>query len=1052
MPANNLSDINKKDLATLYFRNRYLLILTIIIILIGGLSSILNLPRLEDPRITTRNAIVLTFFPGASAKLVEALINEKIEDTLEEIDEIKKIESRAKAGISSIAIELVDNTTDDTNEEIFSKIRSRLQNIQNELPINASIPFLDDNRGVTAYTLIFGVSWDGEGEPPLNMLNRIALDLKDRMLNIGNTELVRIFGGVDEEIVVTPDKAELASLNISAENLSQIIAKADSRRVAGEIRSKNNDLQIEVSGALSSVQRVSSIPVVSYSNGTVLRVGDIANVKRHYKTPVEQMGLKNGKRLIYVAVRADENIRVDQWTQKALNAYENFKSEHSNQVSMPIIFEQNQYSSERLSDLVTNLILGAVVVVFIVLLIMGWKAALVVGSVLPLAAAGAIFFFNFFGQNIHQMSIFGMIVAIGLLIDSAIVMTDEVRKSIQNKSMTPIEAMRRSVHHLFVPLLASTFTTILGFMPIFLLPGNAGDFVGPIAVSVVLALIFSFFLAMTVIPALAANTTSTKSENVKSTWWREGLRKPKVFEDFKHFTVHATERPKRYLLLTILPCVIGFLLMGTMKVEFFPAADRDMFEVQMFLPSGSSIDYTKRQVNLADQVMKQEEGISDVHWLIGASTPPVYYNQIPLQDNNSAFAQAVVTATDNKTADKLVSILQQKLNKALPDTKPVVKKFSQGPPADAPIGFRILGPDIHKLRELGEEVRLLMHENSSIVHTRASIEGGQSKLWFEANQEEADLAGIDLVDIAQQFQGSLEGYTGGRVLEDIEDLPVRVRLNDEERTDIVSAGNIQLVIPGGERWIPAEALGEMDLRPEVAEITRYNGQRVNNILAYITPEAKSVSVSTEVLEKIQNQITLPVGYSISVAGESEQQADAVAGLAIYAPVLFTLMAAAIILTFRSLALSLIVFTVAFLSVGLGMLSLKISGYPLGFNPLIGTIGLAGVIINDTIVILVAIRGNKAARRGDAYAIIEETYGCGRHVLSTTFTTIGGFIPLLLFSGGTFWPPLTVVIAGGIGFGLMLAMFFTPLAYKVYADIHYGKGRKDLVVTEQRLAA
>ena len=1038
--SNNPKDDDKLNrLITLYYKNRHLLVLTILVLLIGGFAAVSNLPRLEDPRITTRGATILTFLPGASASLVEALISEKIEDTLEEIDEIKTIESTSRAGISSIGVELQDSVTRDTNEDVFSKIRSRLQNVQDELPDQSSVPFLDDNRGVTAYTLIVGVSWKGEGAPPLNLLNRIALKLQNRMLNVGNTELVRLFGDIREEITVIPDMGELAALNMSAADLASVIAQADSKIAAGQLRAKDNDIQIEVDGALNGAQRVADIPILSSDLGSVLKLGDIAEVKRSYQKPVEQVGFKDGSRMIYVGVRADDNVRADLWTQNAMKTLKAFRAEHSDQIGLEIVFEQNQYTSARLSDLVMNLVLGALVVVCIVLLTMGWKSALIVGSVLPLAACGAIFSFNFFGQSIHQMSIFGMIIAIGLLIDSAIVMTDEVRKSIHVKGMSRIAALNHSIRHLFAPLLASTFTTILGFMPIFLLPGNAGDFVSPIAVSVVLALVFSFFLAMTVNPALSASaTTEKKQDDSKISWWRVGLHKPAIFVDFKHFTIHAIERPKRFLLLAAFPCFAGFLLMSTMKVEFFPTADRDMFEVQMFMPRDSSIDYTKRQVEKADQAIKSQDGVSDVHWLMGASTPTVYYNQIPQQDRNSAFAHAVVTVDDAKTADRLIPLMQAALNESFPNAKPVVKKFAQGPPAEAPVAFRIIGPDINALRELGEQVRLLMHQHPDVVHTRASIEGGQAKLWFVVDEAEADLAGLDLVNIAEQFQSNLEGFTGGSVLEDVEELPVRVRLGDSERNDIASVGNIQLTTPTSATWVPAEAIGNLELRPETNEITRYNGQRSNVVLAYVASSAKPVSVSSDVLEKIGTSIQIPAGYSIDVAGESEQQSDAVAGLATFAPVLFTLMAATIILAFRSVAIAGIVFTVAVLSIGLGLLSLKIAGYPLGFNPLIGSIGLAGVVINDTIVILAAIRGNEKAKRGDGRAIVEETYGCGRHVLSTTLTTIGGFVPLLLFSGGTFWPPLTVVIAGGIGFGLMLAMFYTPLAYKTYANIRYGR--------------
>lgn len=715
-----------------------------------------------------------------------------------------------------------------------------------------------------------------------------------------------------------------------------------------------------------------------------------------------------------------------------MTTYDELRSDYSDHFKFDVIFDQNHYTQARLRDLTSNLVLGALVVVGIVLLTMGWRAALVVGSVLPLACAGTLFTFSFLGQSIHQMSIFGMIIAIGLMIDSAIVMTDEIRKSIHDKGMQPIAAMQHSVHHLFTPLMASTFTTILGFMPIFLLPGSAGDFVGPIAISVVMALIFSFFLAITVIPALAAITNKPLKPS-QSNWFTQGLSKPKVADDFKQLTVKALRTPKRYIILTILPCLIGFWSMSTMKVEFFPAADRDMFEVQIYLPSNSAIDYTKRQVMVADDILNNIDGIVETHWTMGSSTPSVYYNQIPLQDNNSAFAQAVVTTINSETADTLLSVVQARLNEALPEARAIVKKFSQGPPADAPVAFRLLGPEVSKLREIGEQIRAIMHQHTDIIHSRASIEGGQAKLWVEPNEISAELAGLDLVSVANQLQGNLEGFIGGSVLEGVQLLPIRVRLDDAERENIAYAGNIPLSSPTDDRIIPIEAIGKITLNPQVTQITRYNGERVNTNLAYLKGDAKPVSVTNDLLETINNSIKLPAGYSIEIAGESEQQADAVSGLAIYAPVLVTMMIATIILAFRSVAMAAIVFSVALLAVGLGMLSLKISGYPLGFNPLIGLIGLLGIVINDTIVILAAIRGNEKARQGDSFEIVRETYGCGRHVLSTTFTTIGGFVPLLLFSGGSFWPPLTVVIAGGIGFSLILAMFFTPLAYQIYAN-------------------
>lgn len=1029
----------ERGVSTLFFFNKHLLVLTILVLAVGGLSSLANLPRLEDPRITTRNATILTFLQGASASRIEALINKKIEDSLQEIDAIKLIESTARPSLSTVKIELKDSVTNDTNEEIFAKIRSRLQTVKAELPAGATAPVLDSNRGVTAYSLILGVKWTGSAEPPLNLMNRIALSLKDHMQQVGNTELVRVFGGVEEEITVIPDKAEIAALNISTVQLLNAIAQADSKISAGQLRGDKNTLLVEVDDALNSASRIARVPVITNKSGSVVRVGDFASVNRGYTDPPTQLGLKDGQRIIYVGVRADENIRIDRWTANALAVFDTFKAEYSDQIQLEVIFEQNVYTQVRLSDLASNLILGCIVVFAVVLLTMGWKSALVVSSILPLAAAGTLFAFSIVGQSIHQISIFGLIVAIGLLIDSAIVMTDEIRKS-ASLGFSKSQAVRKSVRHLLIPLFASTVTTILGFMPIVLLPGSAGDFVSPIAISLILALCFSFFLAITVIPALAAAAID-KSESIPEsgrTWLANGLQSPRLFDDFRRFTIHAMQQPVRYLALAAAPCVIGFALVSTMKSEFFPPADRDMFEIKMYLPPNSSIQHTQQQVLIADEYIKAVDGVTGVHWLLGASTPMVFYNSVPTEDQNSSFAHAIVQALDQVAAERALLKVQASLTKNLPEAVAIVKRFSQGSPVEAPVEFLVTGAKLDTLRELGEKIRAIMHENPDIVQTRASISGGQPKIWFQPDEMEANLAGLSLANIAEQFASSLEGNIGGSVLEGLEELPVRVRFSDADRSNLQELAALPLASSEFSRWVPAAALGEFEIRPEVAEITRYDGQRVNTLSAYIQPNAKAVSVSQAVAKRIAESIEIPAGCSIVVAGDSEQQNNAVGGLAVYAPVLIILMVATIILAFRSVVLATIIFSVALLAVGLGMLSLKISGYPFGFLPIIGSIGLAGIVINDSIVILAAILGNERARLGDSVAIVDETYGCGRHVLSTTFTTIGGFLPLMIFSGGSLWPPLTSVIAGGIGFGLMLAMFFTPLAYKLYANIAYGK--------------
>jgi multidrug efflux pump subunit AcrB len=332
------------------------------------------------------------------------------------------------------------------------------------------------------------------------------------------------------------------------------------------------------------------------------------------------------------------------------------------------------------------------------------------------------------------------------------------------------------------------------------------------------------------------------------------------------------------------------------------------------------------------------------------------------------------------------------------------------------------------LRVLGERVRLALEDHPGVTHAFASIEGGKPKFWLEAGEDKARLAGLTLNDIALQFQTQLEGITGGTVLEDLEEIPVRVRNHNETRSDLARIASLEINSPVLEDWIPASALGEIVLKPEITSITRRNGERVNNIEAFLHPYIAPIDVTGAILKDLEDSgFVFPAGYRLEIAGDADAQAEAIGQLLTYAPVLLVVMVSTLILAFRSLALAGIIGGVAALSAGLGFLSLGISGFPIGFNPLIGTAGLVGVAINGSIVVLAAIRADRKASSGDVDAIIRETMGSARHILSTAFTTVAGFMPLLL-SGGTFWPPLAVVIAGGVGFSVILSLYFTPAIY------------------------
>ncbi|MEM7611451.1 MAG: efflux RND transporter permease subunit, partial [Pseudomonadota bacterium] len=502
--------------------NRYLLWLSIIIVLMAGYSSLVNLPRIEDPRITNRYPNVITVLPGASAERVEALVTEKLEESLEELSEIKNIESSSRNGISVLSIELVDSVGPNDNEQVFSKIRDRIDDAIPLLPEGTLEPVFDDKIEAVAFSVLVAMRWNQPGEPPMGLMYRLSEELADQLRAIPGTDIVRFYGAPEEEISVEIEPDVLAQMGLTATDVARLIQGGDPKLPAGALRNDSRNLFLEVGGELDSVAAVAQTPLVENAAGGAIRLGDVATVTRGWQDPPAQIAYADGVRSILLGVRTEADIRLDRWAVVARERIAAYDAELGSGVEAKILFDQSEYTEQRLASLGGNLFAGALVVMAVVFIGMGWQAALIVGAALPLSASIAVFGLGPAGQQIHQMSIFGMIVAIGLLIDAAIVMTDEVKKHLDAGSER-VAALRHAIAHLFVPLLASTLTTILGFMPVFLLPGAIGDFVGPIAISVVMALAASFFMAMTIIPALAALFIRRCEPGQQRHWWSDGV-------------------------------------------------------------------------------------------------------------------------------------------------------------------------------------------------------------------------------------------------------------------------------------------------------------------------------------------------------------------------------------------------------------------------------------------------------------------------------------------------------------------------------------------------
>jgi multidrug efflux pump subunit AcrB len=670
---------------------------------------------------------------------------------------------------------------------------------------------------------------------------------------------------------------------------------------------------------------------------------------------------------------------------------------------------------------------------------MGWRSAVIVGTALPLTALMVLSGMWVIGLSINQFSVAGLIIALGLLIDNAIVFVDEMRQRLREASSAS-EAIRQSVRHLAMPLIGSTLTTILAFLPIALMPGNRGEFAGGLAYGVTLALVSSLLLSMTVIPAFAAMLSNpsvdgqSASRSRPRVWWQDGLAIPAVTQKYRGLLGVFFRRPLLGMAVASVLPIAGFLSATQLTEQFFPPSGRDMFHIEVQLPKHASAAQTRAMTERISEQLLKRERVENVHWFHGENAPSFYYNLIRNQDEATYYAQAIVQLDSADGVFELINSVQGELDEAFPEARILARQLEQGPPFAAPIEMRIFGPDLDRLEELGDDVRRILSDTPDVVHSDSQLGEGVPKLVFQLDEEKSRLAGFDKSYLADQINQTLEGSVGGSLVEESEELPVRVRVAGDHRSDLATIAGMELIphTQGQFEHTPLSALGQVTLAADRSAITRYNGRRVNTVQAFITAGELPGKVLADFRRRLDKEgFVLPDGYSLEYGGETEERAKMMGMMLAPVPLLAMLMLASLVLSFRSFQMAAIIGSVALLSLGLGFGSLWLFGFPFGFMAIMGATGLIGVAINDTIVVLAAIREDPSARRGEAEAVSDVVVRSSRHVLSTTVTSIAGFLPLIL-SGGGFWPPLAIVIAGGVAGGTILAFVFAPSCYVLLA--------------------
>ncbi|OED84577.1 efflux RND transporter permease subunit [Vibrio crassostreae] len=1008
--------------------NTRLLILMTALLMVSGISAFMTLPRAEDPVIINRYANITTSFPGASAERVETLVTEVIENKLRELSEVKLVSSTSRPGVSIVTLELNDTITEP--EPVWSQARDKLSDIESILPAGSHSPDLDSDH-TYAFTTIASLTWSGAGEPDRLTLGRYAKELAKRLRTLSGTEFVDEYGMPQEEIQISLRTADAAALGRSSANIAESLEGADAKNSAGELVSAYSRFGLEIKSELDSIERIKQVPIATDSKGHIIRMEDIASVKRGEKTPQDQIAIIDGEPGVIVAARMHPDLRVDNWTSRANALIGKFEQELPSNVKVTVLFNQQGYTETRLDDLGKSLMIGFGLILIVLFVTLGVRAAILVAISLPLTSLLTLSIMKMTGVPINQMSVTGLIVALGIMVDNAVVMVDTIQ-AYRLKGQQRAEATMNALKHLWVPLLGSTLTTVLAFAPIILMPGASGEFVGGIAITVSFSLIGSYIISHTLIAGLATKLMPKQLSDVDKKgqrhWYMTGLRIPALTRWFSSSVRFGVTHPIITIALVLLVPFTGYWSMSQLTEQFFPPSDRDMFEIQVYMPPQASIYATKNTSEKIDDIIHRYPEVERIDWLVGANFPSFYYNLQARQNNAPYFSQAMVKTENFDQANALIPQLQKVLDEEVPEAQILVRKLNQGPPFTAPVELRVYGENLDTLKAIGEDVRLILAGVPHVTHTRETLQPGTPKVWLMVDEDTAKLNGISLNQFAGMLQTTLTGRESGSVIEGSESVPIRVRVADEARENLAHLSNIRLPISSDvySTGINVSTLAELELTTSRGAITRRNGQRVNTIEGYIEAGVLPQTVLNEFQKRLENY-QMPSGYTIGFGGESAERDNSVNSLISNVAVVVVLMVLVVVMSFNSFRMSSIIFMVAGLAGGLGLLSVWIFGYPFGFTVIIAMLGIAGLAINAAIVILTELKLDEQASSGNVDAVVEAVMSCTRHISSTTITTVGGFMPLII-AGGGFWPPFAVAIVGGTVLTTLISFYFVPVVY------------------------
>ena len=1007
-----------RKIVDLYLDRPRIFLLAMLFIIAGGLLSYDSLPRQENPQLAERWANITAVLPGATPQRIETQIADVLETQLREIDEIKIIDSTSLSGVVRVGLELKEIIGKGETDEVWAKVQETLSQSTALVPPGTNISF---NHSGPPTTVLFALQWRGDGDPQMVILSRLANQFKRKLANITNSKQALVYGDTKEEIFVGADLDLLTDAGMNIQSIAIAIDRYDSKRAIGNIVGQDAEFRIKAHDNISLINDLKKLPLKISDDYQAIRLEDVATVEKLPVDPPIEIVSYNGIPSVFVEVRGKFAQRTDLYSKAVLRVADIFKEGLPDEIGLEVIFNESDFVEEKFSFLMQSILLATFIVLFLSYLLLGPRSAVIVSAVVPLTILLVLIGCTILQVPLHQTSVTGIILSLGLLIDNSIIVVEDYRYR-KSQKLVNREAIYASIKHLSLPLLAATVTTGLAFMPMAAGKGASPEFVGDMAITIILAVSSSLFLALTVVPVLLKTMEDSnflnlnKSKNIGFS--HQGLR-----TRYRAFLAWALFKPGRALVLSLILPILGFVSFGFLDTDFFPNQGKTMFKVEVELDANASIYATnKRVISIRDQVLLEDYVTRDMWW-VGRRLPRLLYNIIggPSGEGSDNLATGVFFASSYSQMDSSLANLAKRLEKDHADVRVRVSKFTNGPPVEFPVNIAIFGDDNQVLKSLGEELKSILAKSPQVSDVLADQSASVTGL--EINLDEVNLAfsSKSSQEIIDQISASTRGIYVGSMLDGNKEVPIRIKNKNREASEVNQTAF--LAINSAEGFDYVESFSDISYTSEINQINRYQGTRNNAVKAAVYPGTLASTVLNDVADELKAfEDSLPVGYSIAQFGDAEERAESFGQLFSTFFLFLGLIVMTLVMILNSFRQASIILLVGTLCIGLGFLGMFVGFQNFGFIGLVGIVGLAGLAINDSIVVLSHLNEDAGTGQVSKDTLIETTVRSTRHILTTSLTTMGGLLPLLF---DKFFETLAWAMCFGVMGSALLALLLIP---------------------------